>query len=107
MQTFIKNVFLMVIGVTVALLLYHIFFGLGAWEGLIWFASRAIETPISNYYYSYCYVPDIYSSAYVDKALGGAVVNNIMRIPANLSVGSTDIVDFSSSTYFCYSTGWK
>ena len=110
MSRTLKNVFLMLACTIVALLLYFIFFGVdlpayGKWEGLIWFSARAIEQPISRYYYEYCYLPNIHSSDYVDEALGGTpVYTDLYDTPANLA-GDVELYNFSGVTDF-YSTGW-
>lgn len=111
MHKLVKNVFLMILGVTVALILYFVFFGVnlapyGTWEGLIYHSARAIETPISRYYYEYCYLPSIHSNDAVDSALGGtSTVSNIQQTPSDLNYG-VDIYSFSSAPDH-YSTGWR
>lgn len=109
-NSLVKNVFLMLMGSTVALILYFVFFGVnmapyGTWEGVLWWSARAVETPISRYYYEYCYLPNVYSSYYVDEALDGArIVSDIQDTPADLS-SVDDLYIFTGSDH--YSTGWR
>lgn len=113
MDKLVKNVFLMLLGSTVAMILYFVFFGVdlapyGQWEGLLMFSSRAIETPIAKYYYDYCYLPNIHYSDSVDRALGGvsSVTVSLQNTPSNLTSSSSDYMDFSTVTNH-YSTGWR
>ena len=94
MNEAVKFVFLMIMGAVVAFLLYVLFFGTVSldgtelagtstdqertWfdgytdthnEGALMYASRAIETPISAYYYYYCYLPTLYSHYSMDVEL--------------------------------------
>ena len=94
MNEAVKFVFLMLMGAVVAFLLYVLFFGTVSldgtelaetstdqertWfdgytdthnEGALMYASRAIETPISAYYYYYCYLPTLYSNYSMDVEL--------------------------------------
>ena len=94
MNETVKFVFLMLMGAVVAFLLYVLFFGTVSldgtelagtstdqertWfdgytdthnEGALMYASRAIETPISAYYYYYCYLPTLYSNYSMDVEL--------------------------------------
>ena len=94
MNEAVKFVFLMLMGAVVAFLLYVLFFGTVSldgtelagtgtdqertWfdgytdthnDGALMYASRAIETPISAYYYYYCYLPTLYSNYSMDVEL--------------------------------------
>ena len=94
MNEAVKFVFLMLMGAVVAFLLYVLFFGTVSldgtelagtstdqertWfdgytdthnDGVLMYASRAIETPISAYYYYYCYLPTLYSNYSMDVEL--------------------------------------
>lgn len=79
------------------------------WEGVLFYASRQIEHPISKYYYSYCYLPSIHMEDSVDISLGGehkASITNINRTESDLSSDTSDNALFTSS-YNHWSTGWK
>ena len=79
------------------------------WEGVLFYASRQIEHPISKYYYSYCYLPSIHMEDSVDRALGGehkASITDINRTESDLSSDTSDNALFTSS-YNHWSTGWK
>lgn len=111
MHKLVKNVFLMLLGCVVALILYFVFFGVnltpyGNWEGLIYYSARAIETPISRYYYEYCYLPSMHSNDAIDKALNGVnTVYDIQQTPTDLTHG-VDVFSFSTTPNH-YSTGWQ
>ena len=112
MHRVLKEVFLMLLCCTVALILYFIFFGVnlapyGTWEGLISYSARAVETPIARYYYEYCYLPNIHANDSIDEALGGtSTVSNLFQTPADLSSSGTDTVSFHSVVPY-YTTGWR
>lgn len=136
MINLVKNVFLTIMGVTVAMILYMVFFGTtsfdgtslvgtktgnitqtSSWQGVLWYAAESIETPISRYYYEYCYLPNIHQSDYVDEALGGiknsAYYNgNIQQTRTDLSYDASnpcaDFYNFGVSLTGIpyYSTGW-
>lgn len=75
MDSLVKNVFLMILGSTVALFLFWLFFGVKQtntwWKGALWTAAEGVEVGISKYYYDYCYLPVIHSSDGVDQSIGG------------------------------------
>lgn len=82
--------------------------GTNEWEGALFYASRQIEHPISKYYYSYCYLPNIHMEDDIDASLGASIIcnyDNIMSTESNLS---SDISDNSvfSNLYNHYSDGW-
>lgn len=126
----VKNVFLVIMGVTVALVLYVILFGttnltgvqidekaytkttgykkLIAWEGALWYMARNMESPIARYYYDYCYVPNVMQSYDTDLALGMTVkYPDLNSIPTDLS--GIDLVNIKTinNPYPCYTSGWK
>lgn len=138
MNKLVKDVFLVIIGVTVAMILYLVLFGTTslngskndlvgtktgnieqtqAWQGVIWYMAEAIETPLSRYYYQYCYLPNLHQGGGVDKALGGtyntAYFNgDIQKTETDLKDSalypSGDLYNFSSSNgVYHYSTGWR
>lgn len=131
MNGLVKNAFLVIMGVTVAMLLYFALFGTvdldgnslvgnktgnieqtSYWRGALWYAAEAMENPISRYYYEYCYLPSIHKDDYVDEALGGSqTFSSIQKTATNLSSSPTDdTYSFStgnSTVFQTYSTGWK
>lgn len=138
MNNLVKNVFLLIMSVTVAMILYMVFFGTvgfngnslvgekignieqtSSWNGVIWYMARAIETPISRYYYEYCYLPNIHQNDYVDEALGG-IKNSDYYYNGDIQETETDLSQSASNPYadlydfhpshngiVHYSTGWK
>lgn len=131
MHNVIKNVFLVIMGVTAAMILYLVFFGTysfsgtslvgtktgnieqqTSWKGVLWYAAEAMETPIARYYYEYCYLPNIHSNDYLDEALGGTY--NTDYYNGDLQDTETDLSDDDSSMYYFrstdgiqyYSSGW-
>lgn len=143
MNEAVKFVFLMLMGAVVAFLLYVLFFGTvsldgtelsgtstgheSTWfagytnthnDGVLMYASRAIETPISAYYYYYCYLPTIYNNLSMDVELSKNSDGNSTIIDANnqalinqtdsdLSDVSTEPYSLESGSRFRYSTHFK
>ncbi len=130
MNNLVKNAFLVIMGVTVAMLLYLALFGTydlngnslvdtttgtitqtTEWKGALWYAAEAMENPISRYYYEYCYLPNLHKNDYVDEALGGSKsFSSLQKTATDLSSSPTDdTYNFStgSSTFQTYSTGWN
>lgn len=136
MTNLVKNVFLTIMGVTVAMILYLVFFGTTSldgrslvgtktgnieqrseWQGVLWYMARVIETPISRYYYEYCYLPNIHQNDYVDEALGGTYDTDyydgdLQKTETDLTYSASypyaDLYSFptSSNGINHYSTGW-
>ena len=89
MNNTVKNVFLMLMGTVVAVVLYYIFFGSvnlagddlkdmstgqqqlqgTEWMGLIHYMSASVELSMSRYYYEYCYLPAIHKNDALDVDL--------------------------------------
>lgn len=143
MNETVKFVFLMLMGAVVAFLLYVLFFGTVSldgtelagtstdqertWfagytdthnEGVLMYASRAIETPISAYYYYYCYLPTLYSNYSMDVELskdsgGNSTILDasnqgaIDQTDSDLSNVSTEPYSLKSGTRWRYSTPFK
>lgn len=135
MNSIIKNVFLMIMGVTVAWFLYLALFGTqgfngndlsnasmgqvtqsSSWKGALWYMAEAVEKPISRYYYEYCYLPNIHSNDYVDEALNGSKSSTLYTsfhstATGNYAVsgGYDDLYEFTAGSGDCihYSTGWR
>ena len=136
-EGFVKAVFLGILGTTVALILYFILFGYtgtgnwsfrqganndtvgnniinaeddsNGWKGVLFYAAEAIEVPISEYYYTYCFNLAVEDYAYLDRVLGYKVNSK------NTDLSSSDIasIDFdnamhgSSTAVSRYTTEWK
>ena len=101
MHNVVKEVFAIVIAVTIAAMLYFILFGSwddngllttnefnyadgtasvgtqgGAknqWQGVLWYSARVVENPIAFYYYNYCLTPNVHKNDYLDMELGCTV----------------------------------
>lgn len=118
----LKGVFAVIGCAVLMAILYFILFGGKAidfkgttysagsdWEGALFYASRQIEHPISKYYYSYCYLPNIHMEDSIDEALGGVLnanYENIMSTESDLASDSSDNTIFSTSNHH-YSSGWQ
>lgn len=93
-----KHVFAIIATVVLAMLLYILFF-VGD-NSATMHASRAAETPLSNYYYSYVYYPAVHTNDGVAAALGYSSLNGVTDL------GDTANVD--DATGACaYTTGWR
>lgn len=143
MNETVKFVFLMLMGAVVAFLLYVLFFGTVSldgtelagtstdqertWfdgytdthnDGVLMYASRAIETPISAYYYYYCYLPTLYSNYSMDVELskdsgGNSAISDainqdkINQTDSDLSDVSTEPYSLTNGARYRYSTPFK
>lgn len=122
MNSLVKNVFLMIMGVVVAMVLYVAFFGIDAvsdtnfspgvkvdadsnWQGILWIAAKRIETPISYYYHAYCYTPNVSGYDYVTKALGATIHDTSHGNCREAGKAEPDDITVPSSKG--YSTGWQ
>lgn len=88
--------------------LYMAFFGVGSWEGALFYASRQVEHPISKYYYTYCYLPNVHMEDGVDVSLGATLAedySSIMKTESDLSSPTSDNSSFGTENYH-YSSGW-
>lgn len=93
--------------------LYFVFFGQGSWEGALFYATRQTEIPISKYYYTYCYLPNVHMNDAIDEALGGSIIiavdengiGDLLDTEPNLSTDDSSNVNFFSSGDH-YSDGW-
>ena len=117
MNKLVKTVFLVIMGVTVAMILYLVLFGTRSlngddlsntktgniqqseeWEGVLWYMGKAMETPIARYYYEYCFLPNIHQNDYVDEALGGKA-NPDMYDGTNIHKTQSNIGNDTSDPY--------
>lgn len=106
----LRGVFFTLACAIIMSVLYMAFFGFGTWEGALFFASRKVEYPISKYYYSYCYLPNVHMEDSIDLSLGGSLDNSytsMMGTESDLSTDTSDNSHFSSSSFHHYSTGWQ
>jgi hypothetical protein len=91
MNSLVKNVFLSIMGIIVALILYYICFGAtswtgktidkigsgtqatyetdGKWMGLVSYMCASVELSLSRYYFDYCYIPSVHSGDAIDLDL--------------------------------------
>lgn len=118
----LKGVFALIGCAVLMAILYFILFGgkainfqsttysaVSDWEGVLFYASRQMEHPISKYYYSYCYLPSIHMDDSIDESLGGTLkagTSNLMKTESNLSTDSSDNTSFGTG-FNHWSTGWK
>lgn len=143
MNEAVKFVFLMLMGAVVAFLLYVLFFGTVSlddteiagtstdhektWfagytdthnDGVLTYASRAIETPISAYYYYYCYLPTLYNNYSMDVELSksddgqqtildASNQGAIDQTDSDLSDVSTEPYSLTNGARYRYSTPFK
>lgn len=108
MSKLTKGVFFTLMCAILMAVLYMVFFGVGAWEGALFYASRQIEHPISKYYYAYCYLPNVHMEDGVDVALGATLVKDtsqIMKTESDLTSDTSDNSVFTTG-YYHYSSGW-
>lgn len=93
-----KHVFAIIATVVLAMLLYILFF-VGE-DSATMQASRAAETPLSNYYYSYVYYPAVHTNDGVAAALGYSSLNGVTDLGDAASIDNADGA-------CAYSTGWR
>ena len=111
-EKFVKNVFLMLMGTIVALLLYRAFFGQHSggieWKGALMFAAEAIEQPISRYYFEYCFLPNIHSTDAIDRQLGCTVTTGTSSdLFSGIQLTDTSLdSEFILLPTSSYSSGW-
>lgn len=131
MSSFVKHVFTFLLWVSIAWIMYLVLFGTysldgreiavgdtaytgnttqsTAWKGVLWHMALAVEGPISRYYYDFCFLPNVHTSDYVDKALG-ASPNNSVYSGGNLYSTVTDLRSdsdmYNVSSVSDWSSGW-
>jgi len=93
----VKGVFVILISVMLASLLYIVL--LSGDNSALRVACRAIERPLSEYYYNFALSPSIH----VNSALGTDLGIDTKSDISDLSVEDAD----NASTVSNYSTGWK
>lgn len=102
----VRDVFIIIGGVVMAMLLYNLFFSVGTYKGVLWTASNSVENAVSRYYYQNCYLPSVHRYSYLDAELGcgvygynGGSYSGIMSTPSK----DGSITSLPSGSY---STGW-
>lgn len=116
MNKMVYTVFIVIMCVTIASILYLVLFGTrnlngdslvgtktgnitqnSEWMGAIWYMAQAVETPIARHYYEYCYLPNIHANDYVDEVLGGHKNNTSYYYDGNMQKTDTDLATSSSN----------
>lgn len=99
MTNLVKNVFMIVGAVLLAMLLYVLFF-VGDNSALSQ-ACRYIQKPISFSYYMYSYYPNAHSKDGLDNALGAdtASYDSVSDLASSDTSNSSDVA--------MYTTGWR
>ncbi len=113
MTELVKHSFTWLLYSLIGLTLYMIFFGCQptGWEGLLWSSTRAVEQPVSQYYYKYCYTPNIHKTDYIDNALGYEIISNV-EDSSTESCLKDQVADnvarynASGASSYYYTTGW-
>ena len=114
MHNVIKEVFLIIMMTTLALILYWVFFGQPApgsgFQGVLYWMCHNIEVPISQYYYNYCYLPNMHNSDYIDMELGCKLYGKTNHADLShtdynsLAIDDMSFISYPSSGH--YSSGW-
>lgn len=97
--TVIKEVFFVLAMMILAVTLYNVLCSYP--DGALWVISNNIQAPIAQYYYEYCYLPNIHENDAVDSALGCHVLYSVTNTPTN----HTTTVAYPANNF--YTTGWK
>lgn len=100
-----KHVFAIIATVVLAMLLYILFF-VGENSATMQ-ASRAAETPLSNYYYSYAYYPAVHTNDGVSAAVakGYRSYDGVTDLSGEANIDNVD--DLVRSRICPYTTGWR
>lgn len=99
----VVGVFFVLAMAILAAILYNLFFSYP--DGSLWHLTRSIQSPMSAYYYRYCYIPNIHQTDAIDESLGIDILYDYESTPYDIE--NTDTVSCSGSSYFLYSTGWE
>ena len=82
-------------------------------NGALQYACYYMEYPISKYYYTYCFLPNVHMEDSIDDSLGADIDcdssdSSFRKTEADLSSDDSDNSVFGerSSSYHHYSTGW-
>lgn len=81
MHKLLKGVFIVLGTALLSVVIYHVFYGVGSWEGVLLWSAEKVEEPLARYYVEFAVKPSI----------------------AYDSTGR-DLFDSSSSDYSVYST---
>lgn len=106
MTSFVKHTFSIVGAVLLAMLLYQLFFGVD--NSAIKFASDAVETPISFYYYAYAFQPSAHILDDITKDFNATnyKVSNTAVLHDSYGSAYLDHNTDNTSSIASYSTGW-
>lgn len=101
-----KHVFAIIATVVLAMLLYILFF-VGENSATMQ-ASRAAETPLSNYYYSYAYYPSVHTNDGVAAELGYSSYDGVTDLSGDANIDNAGGSGAEGSKGDCaYTTGWR
>lgn len=78
-------------------------------NGVLQYSALSMEYPISKYYYTYCYLPNVHMEDSIDVSLGADLksdYSSMMNTESDLSSDDSDNSDFSNIETQYYSTGW-
>lgn len=133
MDSFVKHVFTFLLWVSIAWIMYLVLFGTyslngeeiavgdtaytgnttqsTAWKGVLWSMALSVESPLSGYYYDFCFIPNVHANDYVDAALGASPSGsfpggNLHQTATDLSRVDSDMYTPSSSSAYKWSSGW-
>lgn len=117
MHSTVGKVFILLMLVIAAAILYFIFFGTvddvksetyeakGGYKGVIGVASDTIETSIARYYYNYCFLPTIQGNDGTDAIIGfNSRKPNYSSEIENLGFSATGSKNSSSSNLGTFSS---
>lgn len=97
----IKNAFLIVAAMVLAILLYFLFFASD--NSVTRYMCRMVEKPIAKYYYDYGYIPSVTLRVGLTSSLSSSYSFDYNDIETNLAgSASTD----NTSDVALYSSGW-
>ena len=104
LNSFVKTVFLAMMGAVLAYILFVVFFGnrvrlfggnvAGDWDGVLHYAALAMEEPIAKYYYDNCYLPTAHQNDGVDIALGYQVVTDYANTDLQRGYIATENINY-------------
>ena len=132
-ESWVKNLFLTLMGAFAALIMYYVMFGQmntgdgrglfnaqpsnEKWQGAIFFAANAMQGPIGMYYYDHCYLPSMLDYRYLDTLLGyDTTFENYKQTDLSSNAGGANDVQrvpaeghpaSNSKSVYWYTTGWE
>lgn len=101
MSKLVKEVFLLMMSVMIAMTMYYVFFGQeNKWEGVLYWSTRQVEVPISSYYYKYCYTPNAHNTDYLDMQLGCRLYGKTRQ--SQITTTDYESHDINDDSYISY-----